>query len=160
MSLKKILIIITVIVLVGVGVKLYIYFQFDQMKDYYSEELKSNQDKIKDVNLKVVTFSLRDILQDWGQKNNSFDGFYENDLNNRRIDTLTEKEPYNKANAEHMIFTTNDNYVIKVKAINEKLIYCVDSISTISPEDPNIRIISFNGNNFNSKTDCLNEALK
>jgi hypothetical protein len=136
------------------------YFQFQQMQDYYEQEIISNQEKVEDVNLKVVIFGLRDIVLDWGKKNNSYDGFFENDVNNKRIDILTKKQAYSKANVEHEIFTTIDNYVIKVKSINEKVIYCVDSISTISAEGPNIRIISFNGDNFNSKTDCLNEPLK
>jgi hypothetical protein len=56
------------------------YFQFQQMQDYYEQEIISNQEKVEDVNLKVVIFGLRDIVLDWGKKNNSYDGFFENEV--------------------------------------------------------------------------------
>jgi uncharacterized protein YpmB len=80
MNLKKILIIFGIILLVVIGIRLYMYFQFQQMQDYYEQEIISNQEKVEDVNLKVVIFGLRDIVLDWGKKNNSYDGFFENEV--------------------------------------------------------------------------------
>ncbi len=158
MSWKKLLIILGFIFLVGTGVRLYIYFQIKQINDIFEDRAVTHQEQAKDANLKYITFYLRDIVQSWGEQNNSFDNFAKSTDNNKKIDIFTKKQDYTKANVEHKIFTTPNNFVVKVKPIDEKIIYCIDS--NIASKDPYIKIIGFNGNNFNSATDCSNEVLK
>ena len=158
MNWKKILVILGIIFLIGTGVRLYMHFQLKQMSNIFADEAASHLEKAKDANLKYITFYLRDIVQDWGEQNGSFESFAENTDNNKKIDIFTKKQDYTKANVEYKIFTTPNNFVIKVKPVDEKVIYCVDP--NIASEDPYIKIIGFTGDNFDSATNCLNEVLK
>ena len=55
------------------------------MSIVFEDKARTHREKAKDANLKYIAFYLRDIVQDWGKQNGSFEGFAKNTDNNKKI---------------------------------------------------------------------------
>ncbi|KKR21746.1 MAG: hypothetical protein UT48_C0004G0002 [Parcubacteria group bacterium GW2011_GWE2_39_37] len=146
MNWKKIIIIVAILFLIGTIIRIALYFQIKSTANEFSKFATDSRDRSREAAIRVIGSTIVIGLEDWKIKHGDYSNFIEGVDISKLTPSLAGK--IKSAEVEYEVFTTKQNYVIKIKPSNQKIIYCFD------PSVSDLKIISFDGTNFNSPTDC------
>ncbi len=149
---KVILIIVGILFLISSIIRVILYMQFKTTAQNFNELAQDAENKSKEAMIRVVGSTISIGLEDWKNKHGDYSNFVENvDITKLRPSMAGD---LSKADVDYKVFTTKQDYVVKLKPTNQKIIYCLDQTAT------DVKIIPFDENNLESSTNCNGENLK
>src|SRR5680860_657365 len=123
MNWKKILIIFVTLFFIGAIARVIIFYKTQSIAEEFTQFAESADAKAKEALIKSITINMRVSLLEWKNQNGNYSNFVKNN-------DLAEMRPsmpgdIAKANVDYKIFTTAQNYVIKIKPTDEAILYCM-----------------------------------